>query len=94
MDRRAERLVPKGYSAQACGACRDITRTGYSPPALSSVTVVAETGAMADALTKVFFVAGPAQARVLAHRWKVDALWVDKAGNWEATPGLRIQQDS
>ncbi|WP_213955964.1 FAD:protein FMN transferase [Variovorax sp. dw_954] len=67
--------------------------TGYSPSALSSVTVVADTGAMADALTKVFFVAGPAQARVLAHRWQVDALWVDKAGRWEATPGLRLERN-
>ncbi|MEJ8847847.1 FAD:protein FMN transferase [Variovorax rhizosphaerae] len=68
--------------------------TGYSPPALSSVTVVADTGAMADALTKVFFVAGPAQARALAHRWRVDALWVDKSGRWEATPGLLLAQDA
>ncbi|MEJ8814794.1 FAD:protein FMN transferase [Variovorax ureilyticus] len=64
--------------------------TGYSPTGLSAVTVVAQSGALADALTKVFFVAGPAQARALAHRWNVDALWVDKAGRWEATPGLRI----
>lgn len=64
--------------------------TGYSPPALSAVTVAADTGAMADALTKVFFVAGPSQARALAHRWKVDVLWVDKAGRWQATPGLRL----
>lgn len=65
-------------------------RTGYSPPALSSVTVAADSGALADALTKVFFVAGPARARELAQRWQVDALWVDKAGRWEATPGLRV----
>lgn len=65
--------------------------TGYSPRTLSAVTVVAESGAMADALTKVFFVAGPLQARALAHRWKVDALWVDKAGRWEATPGLQLE---
>jgi thiamine biosynthesis lipoprotein len=49
---------------------------------------------MADALTKVFFVAGPSQARALAHRWQVDALWVDKAGRWEATPGLQIDRDA
>ncbi|MEJ8853314.1 FAD:protein FMN transferase [Variovorax robiniae] len=67
--------------------------TGYSPPTLSSVTVVAESGAIADALTKVFFVAGPSQARVLAHRWKVDALWVDKAGRWEATAGFGLAQE-
>ncbi|MBA4218155.1 MAG: FAD:protein FMN transferase [Methylibium sp.] len=65
-------------------------RTGYSPPQLSSVTVAAPSGALADALTKVFFMAGPAQAREVARQWQVDALWVDKAGRWEATPGLRI----
>jgi thiamine biosynthesis lipoprotein len=64
--------------------------TGYSPPALSAVTVVANTGAVADALTKVIFVAGPERAKVLAHRWKVDALWVDKAGRWDATAGLLL----
>jgi len=66
--------------------------TGYSPTELSAVTVVADSGALADALTKVFFVAGPSQARALAHRWEVDAVWVDKAGRWEATPGLRIER--
>ena len=66
--------------------------TGYSPPALSAVTVVADTGAVADALTKVFFVAGPARAKALAHRWKVDALWVDKAGCWDATAGLMLDR--
>ena len=66
--------------------------TGYSPLTLSAVTVAAHSGAVADALTKVFFVAGPSQARALAHRWQVDALWVDKAGRWEATPGLRLDR--
>lgn len=66
--------------------------TGYSPPALSAVTVAADSGALADALTKVFFVSGPAQARLLAHQWQVDALWVDKAGRWEATPGLQVER--
>lgn len=67
-------------------------RTGYSPTGLSAVTVVADSGAVADALTKVFFVAGPSHARALAYRWKVDALWVDKAGRWEATPGLLVER--
>ncbi|VTU34717.1 FAD:protein FMN transferase [Variovorax sp. PBL-E5] len=66
--------------------------TGYSPPDLSAVTVAADTGAMADALTKVFFVAGPSRARALAHQWKVDVLWVDKAGRWEATAGLQLDR--
>jgi FAD:protein FMN transferase len=65
-------------------------RTGYSPPALASVTVAAHTGAMADALTKVMFVAGPKGALALARKWSVDVLWVDKAGGWQATPGLRL----
>jgi FAD:protein FMN transferase len=65
-------------------------RTGYSPPALASVTVVADSGAIADALTKVMFVAGPQGALALARKWNVDVLWVDKAGSWQATPGLRL----
>ncbi len=65
-------------------------RTGYSPRALAGVTVVAETGAIADALTKVFFVAGPQRAALLARHWRVDALWVDKSGRWQATPGMGV----
>lgn len=64
--------------------------TGYSPPALAGVTVAADSGALADALTKVMFVAGPQRAPALARQWGVDALWVDKAGGWQATSGLRI----
>jgi FAD:protein FMN transferase len=64
--------------------------TGYSPTALAGVTVAAESGAVADALTKVLFVAGPERAFELARAWNVDALWVDKAGRWQATPGLRL----
>ncbi len=65
-------------------------RTGYSPTALAAVTVVADSGAIADALTKVMFVAGARRAIEEARRWKVDVLWVDKAGGWQATPGLRL----
>jgi FAD:protein FMN transferase len=65
-------------------------RTGYSPTALAAVTVAAESGAIADALTKVMFVAGPGRAFDLARAWNVDVLWVDKAGGWRATPGLRV----
>jgi thiamine biosynthesis lipoprotein len=57
---------------------------------MSGVTVAAPTGALADALTKVFFVAGPGRARALARRWNVDALWIDKKGRWDATPGLAL----
>ena len=64
--------------------------TGYSPPDMSGVTVAAPTGALADALTKVFFVAGPDRARALARHWNVDALWIDKKGRWDATPGLAL----
>lgn len=65
-------------------------RTGYSPPALAGVTVAAESGAIADALTKVMFVAGPRRAFSVARQWNADVLWVDKAGGWQATPGLRL----
>ena len=64
--------------------------TGYSPTALAAVTVAADSGAIADALTKVLFVAGPGRAFELARAWNVDVLWVDKAGGWRATPGLRV----
>jgi thiamine biosynthesis lipoprotein len=65
-------------------------RTGHSPPELAGVTVAAQSGALADALTKVMFVAGPRRALALARQWKVDVLLVDKAGGWQATPGLHI----
>jgi thiamine biosynthesis lipoprotein len=64
--------------------------TGWSPADMAGVTVAARTGALADALTKVLFVGGPAQARALARQWQVDALWVDKKGRWQATPGLSL----
>lgn len=65
-------------------------RTGWSPPDIAGVTVAAPTGALADALTKVFFIAGPAQALAVARRWNVDALWITKDGRWAATPGLAL----
>jgi thiamine biosynthesis lipoprotein len=65
-------------------------RTGYSPPELASVTVAARSCALADALTKVMFVAGPQRALILARAWQVDVLLVDKAGQWQATPGLKL----
>lgn len=65
--------------------------TGYSPADLASVTVVAADCALADALTKVLFVAGRRRALELAMQWQVDALVVDKSGQWEATPGLQFQ---
>jgi FAD:protein FMN transferase len=63
-------------------------RTGRSPPGLSQVTVAAAQGAWADALTKVLFMAGPSGAAAMAARFGVDAMWVDKQGHWQATPGL------
>ena len=62
--------------------------TGDSPPELSSVTVVAASAMRADALTKVMFMAGPGRIPALARQWDVGVLWVDKQGQWEATPGL------
>jgi thiamine biosynthesis lipoprotein len=64
--------------------------TGWSPADMAGVTVAAPSGALADALTKVFFVGGPARAAALARQWRVDALWVDKKGRWQATPGLAL----
>ena len=64
--------------------------TGWSPADMAGVTVSAPSGALADALTKVLFVGGPARARALARHWRIDALWVDKMGRWQATPGLAI----
>ncbi len=64
--------------------------TGYSPPGLASVTVLAASCAVADALTKVMFVAGMERAMTLAQQWQVDVLLVDKAGRWQATPGLKF----
>ena len=63
--------------------------TGYSPTELAGVTVAAPSCAIADALTKVMFVAGFRGALRLAAQWKVDVLAVDKAGHWQATPGLQ-----
>ena len=62
--------------------------TGYSPRALASATVLAPTCALADALTKVMFMGDAAQALVLAKRWKVDVLVVEKKGPWRASEGL------
>jgi thiamine biosynthesis lipoprotein len=64
--------------------------TGYSPDELAAVTVAADRGALADALTKVMFVAGPQRIPALARHWRVDVLWVDRRGRWQATPGLRL----
>ncbi len=64
--------------------------TGYSPTELAGVTVAAPSCAIADALTKVMFVAGFRGALRLAAQWKVDVLAVDKAGHWQATPGLQL----
>jgi len=63
--------------------------TGYSPPQIASVTVAAGSCALADALTKVIFVKGVADGLAVARAWEVDALIVDKAGQWHATDGLR-----
>lgn len=68
-------------------------RTGYSPTELSGVTVVAPQCGLADALTKVMMVAGRDQALQLAASWgpQIDVLVVDKAGRWQATPGLQLR---
>lgn len=65
-------------------------RSGESPTGLASVTVLAPSCALADALTKVMFMGDTAQALALAAHWGVDVLAVDKAGRWQASPGLRL----
>ena len=65
-------------------------RSGDSPTQLASVTVVAPSCALADALSKVLFMGGVREALALARRWGVDVLAIDKAGRWQASPGLRL----
>ena len=67
-------------------------RSGRSPPTLSTVVVAAPSAALADALTKPMFMGTVADALVLARRWKVDVLAMDKAGRWAASPGLRLSR--
>lgn len=66
--------------------------TGHSPVELSGVSVLASRCVLADALTKVFFMAGYARALPLAKAWGVDVLVVDKAGRWQASPGVALHQ--
>ena len=66
-------------------------RSGESPAGLASVTVVAPSCALADALTKVMFMGDIAQALALARQWGVDVLAIDKAGRWQASPGLGLE---
>ena len=66
-------------------------RSGESPADLASVTVVAPSCALADALTKVMFMGDIAQALALARHWGVDVLAIDKAGRWQASPGLGLE---
>ena len=66
-------------------------RSGESPASLASVTVVAPSCALADALTKVMFMGDIAQALALARQWGVDVLAIDKAGRWQASPGLGLE---
>ena len=65
-------------------------RSGESPTRLASVTVVAPSCALADALTKVMFMGDTAHALALAAHWGVDVLAIDKAGRWQASPGLGL----
>jgi FAD:protein FMN transferase len=65
-------------------------RTGHSPRTLATVLVAAPTAMWADALTKPLFMATAAQAMHMARRLGVDALVIDKAGRWQASPGWRL----
>ncbi len=66
-------------------------RLGESPSRLAAVTVAARSCALADALTKVMFMGGIGDALALARLWGVDVLAVDKAGRWQASPGLSLE---
>ena len=65
-------------------------RTGHSPRELAMVVVAARTAAWADALSKPLMMGSAAQALVLARRFGVDVLTVDKAGRRQASAGLRL----
>jgi FAD:protein FMN transferase len=64
--------------------------TGYSPRDVASVSVVADSCIKADALTKVLFVAGYEQALNVAKQWNVQALVVNKSGEYKMTKGLPV----
>ena len=66
-------------------------RTGYSPTALSCVSVLAPTCVVADAVTKVLFMGDMEQALRLARAWKVQALVVQKNGQWRASAGFPLR---
>ena len=66
-------------------------RSGDSPTGLASVTVVTPSCALADALTKVMFMGDIDQALAPATQWRVWVLAIDKAGRWQASPGLGLE---
>jgi len=65
--------------------------TGYSPVQWSSVTVLASSCVVADALTKVFFMTPKDRVIAKARQWGVDVVMQDKAGQWLASSGARLQ---
>jgi FAD:protein FMN transferase len=60
-------------------------RSGHSPTQLASVVVLAPNCALADALTKPMMMGSASQAFVLAKRWGVDVITIDKAGRITAS---------
>ncbi|MDD7985136.1 FAD:protein FMN transferase [Lentisphaera marina] len=65
--------------------------TGVSPTELANVSVLAPSAMEADALSTAVFVLGLEKGRKLIESLpKVDALFVDKAGNVECTEGFKV----
>ena len=65
-------------------------RSGHSPRQLSMVVVAARSAAWADALSKPLFMGSAEQALVMARRFGVDVLAVEKSGRWRSSAGLRL----
>ncbi len=61
-------------------------RSGRSPTQLASVVVLAPNCTLADALTKPMMMGSAPQALVLAKRWGVDVVTIDKGGRLSSSP--------
>jgi thiamine biosynthesis lipoprotein len=63
--------------------------TGVSPLSFSSTIVLAQSGLVADGLSTALMVLDPGAGRELLRRFPgADALWIDKQGGVDATPGV------
>ncbi|MCH5343745.1 MAG: FAD:protein FMN transferase [Acetatifactor sp.] len=65
--------------------------TGYpADSGVSSVTILAKDGALSDALSTACFILGEEKGLLLAKRYGVEALFVDKVGNISMTEGMKL----